>query len=54
MSTDSEALARIGAAWGSIRPGDINLMVAGRGIAHSERERPEVTAKDHRLHRLQL
>ncbi|WP_372987985.1 pirin family protein [Marinobacter sp.] len=37
-----------------IRPGDINLMVAGRGIAHSERERPEVTAKDHRLHGLQL
>lgn len=37
-----------------IRPGDINLMVAGRGIAHSERERPEVTAIDHRLHGLQL
>ena len=37
-----------------IRPGDINLMVAGRGIAHSERERPEVTATDHRLHGLQL
>jgi len=37
-----------------IRPGDINLMVAGRGIAHSERERPEVTPQDHRLHGLQL
>lgn len=38
----------------SIRPGDINLMVAGRGIVHSERERPEVTARPHRLHGLQL
>jgi hypothetical protein len=37
-----------------IRPGDINLMVAGRGIVHSERERPEVTATDHVLHGLQL
>ncbi|MBX3705350.1 MAG: pirin family protein [Pseudomonadales bacterium] len=37
-----------------IRPGDINLMVAGRGIVHSERERPEVTAVRHRLHGLQL
>lgn len=37
-----------------IRPGDINLMVAGRGIVHSERERPEVTATDHTLHGLQL
>jgi len=38
----------------AIRPGDINLMVAGRGIVHSERERPEVHAVDHRLHGLQL
>ncbi|MCB1639080.1 MAG: pirin family protein, partial [Thiothrix sp.] len=38
----------------SIRPGDINLMVAGRGIVHSERERPEVAASEHRLHGLQL
>lgn len=37
-----------------IRPGDINLMVAGRGIVHSERERPEVTATDHGLSGLQL
>ncbi|MBL3824308.1 MULTISPECIES: pirin family protein [unclassified Marinobacter] len=37
-----------------IRPGDINLMVAGSGITHSERERPEVTAMDHHLHGLQL
>lgn len=38
----------------TITPGDINLMVAGRGITHSERERPEVTATAHRLHGLQL
>ncbi len=37
-----------------IVPGDINLMVAGRGIVHSERERAEVTAVDHQLHGLQL
>ena len=37
-----------------IRPGDINLMVAGKGIVHSERERPQVTAVDHQLHGLQL
>ncbi|MBN8447342.1 MAG: pirin family protein, partial [Gammaproteobacteria bacterium] len=37
-----------------IVPGDINLMVAGRGIVHSERERPEVTAVSHQLHGLQL
>ena len=42
---------------GSVQPivqGDINLMVAGRGIVHSERERPEVTAVSHQLHGLQL
>lgn len=38
----------------TITPGDINLMVAGRGIVHSERERPEVTASKHKLHGLQL
>ncbi|WP_417538712.1 pirin family protein [Marinobacter sp.] len=37
-----------------IRPGDVNLMVAGKGITHSERERPEITATTHRLHGLQL
>lgn len=37
-----------------IVPGDINLMVAGRGIVHSERERPEITSTAHRLHGLQL
>ena len=38
----------------AIRPGDLNLMVAGRGITHSERERREVREADHRLHGLQL
>ena len=38
----------------AIRPGDINLMVAGRGIVHSERESDEVHNRDHRLHGLQL
>lgn len=37
-----------------IVPGDINLMVAGSGIVHSERERLEVTASAHRQHGLQL
>jgi redox-sensitive bicupin YhaK (pirin superfamily) len=38
----------------AIRPGDINLMVAGRGIVHSEREQPQATARERRLHGLQL
>lgn len=38
----------------AIRPGDINLMVAGRGIVHSERESPEVHNRAHRAHGLQL
>ena len=38
----------------TIRPGDINLMVAGKGITHSERERDEVRNSDHRIHGLQL
>jgi redox-sensitive bicupin YhaK (pirin superfamily) len=38
----------------AIRPGAINLMVAGKGITHSERERHEVNSVPHRLHGLQL
>ena len=38
----------------TIQPGDINLMVAGKGITHSEREREEVKQQTHRLHGLQL
>lgn len=38
----------------AIRPGDINLMVAGRGIVHSERERPQATEHERSLHGLQL
>ena len=37
-----------------IHPGDINLMVAGKGIVHSERERPEMTETDRTIHGLQL
>ncbi len=37
-----------------IKPGDINLMVAGRGIVHSERTPPEVRKSEHSLHALQL
>lgn len=38
----------------AIRPGDVNLMVCGSGIVHSEREHPQLTAIDHVLHGLQL
>ena len=37
-----------------IHPGAINLMVAGRGIAHSERTRPELRETGYNLHGLQL
>ena len=36
-----------------IRPGDVNWMTAGRGIAHSERTGPEMRANGHRLHGIQ-
>ncbi|UCF99372.1 MAG: pirin family protein [Spirochaetaceae bacterium] len=38
----------------TITPGAINLMVAARGIVHSERSGPELRAKGHRLNGLQL
>ena len=38
----------------AIQPGDINLMVAGKGIVHSERERPELRQKPHAMNGLQL
>jgi redox-sensitive bicupin YhaK (pirin superfamily) len=37
----------------TIRPGDVNWMVAGRGVAHSERTAPEVRARGARLHGIQ-
>jgi redox-sensitive bicupin YhaK (pirin superfamily) len=37
----------------SIRPGDVNWMVAGRGIAHSERSSPEGRTNGQRLHGIQ-
>ena len=36
-----------------IRPGEVNLMTAGRGIVHSERERGEVKQSTHRLFGIQ-
>ncbi|MDP5132033.1 MAG: pirin family protein [Paraglaciecola sp.] len=41
-------------SYATIQPGDINLMVAGKGIVHSEREREEVSNREHNLHGLQL
>lgn len=37
-----------------IFPGDVNWMIAGRGIVHSERETMEVRSQTHPLHGLQL
>ncbi len=37
-----------------IFPGDVNWMIAGHGIVHSERETLEVRAQAHALHGLQL
>jgi hypothetical protein len=37
-----------------IRPGEINLMVSGKGIVHSERERLELKSQHRKLHGLQL
>jgi redox-sensitive bicupin YhaK (pirin superfamily) len=36
-----------------IRPGDVNWMVAGSGIVHSERTDPELRARGMRLHGIQ-
>ena len=38
----------------AIEPGGINLMVAGKGITHSERTRDELRASGYRMHGLQL
>jgi len=36
-----------------IRPGEVNWMVAGRGIVHSERVRPEIQATGQTMHGVQ-
>ncbi|HXR95480.1 MAG TPA: pirin family protein, partial [Rhizomicrobium sp.] len=36
-----------------IKPGEVNWMTAGRGIAHSERTGNELRARGHRLHGIQ-
>jgi redox-sensitive bicupin YhaK (pirin superfamily) len=38
----------------AIRPGAVNWMTAGRGIVHSERTAPELRARGHRVHGLQI
>ncbi|MET0389140.1 MAG: pirin family protein [Polyangiales bacterium] len=37
----------------TIRPGDVNWMIAGRGIVHSERTSPELRANGQHLHGIQ-
>ena len=37
----------------AIHPGDVNLMTAGRGIVHSEREAPEARGRQRRLFGIQ-
>jgi redox-sensitive bicupin YhaK (pirin superfamily) len=37
----------------AIRPGDVNWMIAGRGIVHSERTSPELRRSGSRLHGIQ-
>lgn len=37
----------------TIRPGDVNWMLAGRGIVHSERTSPESRARSPRIHGIQ-
>jgi redox-sensitive bicupin YhaK (pirin superfamily) len=37
----------------TIEPGDVNWMVAGRGIVHSERTGPDVRAAGHTIHGIQ-
>jgi redox-sensitive bicupin YhaK (pirin superfamily) len=37
----------------TIRPGDVNWMLAGRGIVHSERSGPEARARGGRIHGIQ-
>lgn len=37
-----------------LRPGDVNWMTAGRGIAHSEKTPDELKDRDYRLHLLQF
>lgn len=38
----------------AIKPGEINLMVAGKGIVHSERQRNEVKTNNNKINGLQL
>ena len=38
----------------TIRPGDLNLMVTGSGMVHSERESADVKNRPHSVHGLQL